>query len=429
MWSNQALISKLLIVTATFLSTVVAQFGLGGIPLQPASPPVLTANKTGPYNVGVRQDSYMSQSRNLTRYWWYPAQAVNDSTPFVSAGGIQGESVLNAPVDSSGGPYPLILFSPGLGAYADAYYFYVQNLASHGYVVVSLEHYDTKSALPTSDLPLRALAEVYQSEDQGSDAVEVTYTEWFRSTQFALTYRAQEIKAGLLTALLHISRSSSPFFGAVDITNIGMSGHSLGAFYTLLVGGGMPIFCDYNMTAAELDPDTYNITEISPCAFPARHNLSGPFELENATIKAIIPLAAPMFIQESQLARAASKMHVPMMVLTGDDLQEESTRTPQRTVYENSKGESYWVMVTNTSHYLVGDAYQLNPTFSLSLPAKDRAEFLGKAEVYMTYSAAFFDLYLKGNKSAKLTMKGGISSPYLAEFDYHTSKISKKVPQ
>src|SRR5947208_1314060 len=37
--------------------------------------------------------------------------------------------------------------------------------------------------------------------DDGSKAVELTYTEWLRSTQFAQTYLHQEIEAGLNTVL------------------------------------------------------------------------------------------------------------------------------------------------------------------------------------------------------------------------------------
>ncbi|KAE9365629.1 alpha/beta-hydrolase [Stipitochalara longipes BDJ] len=415
---NGNLLGKLFLATTALGSMVSAQFGLGGIFLPPASPPVPTANKTGIYSVGVKQASYMAQGLNLTYYWWYPAHPASNSTPYVATGGVYGQAVQDAPLDRSGAPYPLIIFSSGLAAYADAYYFYCQNLASHGYVVASLSHYDTKLAVPTSNATLRAIATYYQEQDDGSRAVELTYTEWFRNTQFAQTYRTQEIEAGLNTVLLAGANPLSPFFGAINLLNIGLSGHSLGAFYTLLVGGGFSIYCDYNLTATELNPNASLIIDISPCAFPARRTQLGPFANYDIRIKAIIPLAAPFFIPETvQIARAAAKVNTPMMIITGDDLELESTRLPQWTTFENAAGDAYWVMVANTSHYLVGDSYQFNPVFSLTLPDYDKADFVQKANVYMSYSSAFFDVYLKGNISAKTPLRTA-NSPFVADLAY-----------
>jgi predicted dienelactone hydrolase len=416
---HENLLGTVLLVITTSLALVSAQFGIGGITLPAAVPPIQTANKTGPYQVGVKQSTYISQGRNLTLYWWYPACTPCGSTPFVSTGGISGEAVQDAPLDRSGAPYPLIIFSSGLGAYSDGYYFYTQNLASHGYIVVSLSHYDTKLAVPTSNSTLREIAAEYQAEDNGSAAVELTYTEWFRTTQLAQIYRAQEIESGLNTVLLESLRPLSPFLASIDITNIGLSGHSLGAFYTLLVGGGFPIYCDYNLTATELNPNASLITQISPCAFPARQAQLSPFANHDLRFKAVVPLAAPFFIPENaQIARAAAKITTPMLIITGDDLKLESTRVPQYTTYTNAAGNKYWVMVANTSHYLVGDSYQLNPTFSLTLPDYDKANFVKKADVYMTYSAAFFDVYLKGDVAAKATLHT-VNSAFVADLEYH----------
>jgi predicted dienelactone hydrolase len=416
---HATLVEPLLIMATILVSAATASFGLGGIPLAPASPNIQTANSTGSYKIGIRQQTHVFEGRNLTFYWYYPATPASGSTPYVSTGGVVGQAVLDAPLDKSASPYPLIMFSPGLAAWADAYYFYSQNLASHGYIVVSMEHNDTKKAVPTGNSTLLALANTFQGKDEGDKAVETLYTEWFRSTQLGMTYRPQELKFGLDTVLNETQSSSSLFFDAVDTGNIGLSGHSLGAYYSLVVGGGVPIYCDYNMTAAQLDPDNPILANVSPCAFPTGKALSDPFEFKDIRFKAIIPLAAPFFIDESQLPRSAANISVPMMILTGDDLQLESTRRPQFTTFENATGPSYWVMVANTSHYLVGDNYQLNPTFSKRLSEPDRADFLKKAYVYMVYSAAFFDVYLKNDTSAMATLQKSVS-PFVADLQFHS---------
>ncbi|KAI0839703.1 alpha/beta-hydrolase [Hypoxylon sp. FL0890] len=388
-------------------------FGLGAHTLPPASN-VSTADPTGPYQVGVSFETYCFEGRGVTLNYWYPALPATSSSPYVSAGGIVGKAVQDAPVDTSDGPYPLIIFSPGLAAVDDAYYFYTQNLASNGYVVVSIQHLDARTANVTSKKFALALALIDAAAGNTIDAVIEEYTDFFRETQFALTYRPQEIEFALNQATQSAVHKSSPFYGIIDTSNIGMSGHSLGGFYTNIVGGGMPIYCDYLMTPIERNPDFPVLSEVSPCAFPARQNLSGPFALHDSRIKAIIPLAAPTFLSRSQLARSSAQVNIPMMTITGDNRTAETTSWVQREIYDNAAGPSYWVKIKDTNHYLVADSYGLNPVLSANMSPEDTANFLDKAAVYMTYSTAFFDYYVKGNKSAYATLHTA-SSPYVEE--------------
>ncbi|XXG97828.1 hypothetical protein Hte_004142 [Hypoxylon texense] len=388
-------------------------FGLGAITLPPAAN-VPTADPIGSYQVGVSFETYCFQGRGVTLNYWYPALPAADSTPYVSAGGIVGKAVKDAPVDPSGGPYPLILFSPGLAAVDDAYYFYTQNLASNGYVVASIQHLDARNANITDKEFALILAAIDAAAGNTIDAVIEEYTDFFRETQYALTYRPQEIEFALNQTINSTTNSSSPWYGIIDTDNIGMSGHSLGGFYTNIVGGGMPIYCDYLMTPAQLNPDYPVLSDVSPCAFPARRDMAGPFALHDPRIKAIVPLAAPTFLPRTQLARSAARVRVPTMAITGDNRTSETTAWVQRAVYEGAAGPSYWVQVRDTNHYLVADAYGLNPVLSASASAGDRADFFGKAAVYMTYSAAFFDYYVKGNETAYATLHT-MSSSFVKE--------------
>ncbi|KAH8655445.1 Alpha/Beta hydrolase protein [Xylariales sp. PMI_506] len=392
-------------------------FGLGGLIIPPANN-VATAAPTGPYKVGVSFGTYCFEGRSLTLSYWYPASPAAGAAPYVSAGGILGKAVKDAPVDTSGGPYPLIVFASGLGAWEDAYYFYVQNLASHGYFVVSAKHLDATNANITSNVIDLALAAVDAAAGDTNDAVLEEYTEWFRDTQFALTYRPQEIEFGLNQTIYQATvNQSSPFYGVVDTDNIGMSGHSLGGFYTNVIGGGLPLYCDYIMTPAQMDPTWPVVSDISPCAFPARQSLSGPFALHDPRIKAIAALAAPSFLTKTQIARSAAQIEVPMLVLTGDNTTAETTLWIQEDAYDNAAGPSHWVKVNDTTHYMVADAYGLNPFFQSMSSAQDVANFPEKAAVYMTYSSAFFDYYIKGNKTAYTTLTT-VSSSFVEELKF-----------
>ncbi|KAI8955836.1 alpha/beta-hydrolase [Xylaria longipes] len=390
-------------------------FGIGAHGLEPLGN-VATADPTGPYGVGVTFKTYCSDDRSLTVSIWYPAAPEDESSPYVSSGGIVGKAFEDAPLDSSGGPYPLILFSTGLGAVNDAYYFYLQNLASHGYIVTSAQHLDARLANTTTNVTLQLIAVADSLAGNTVDAVTTLYTDWFRETQFGFTYRPQEIEFNLNQTLDLADDSSSIFYGNIDTNNIGMTGHSLGGFFTNVVGGGAPIYCDYLMLPGEADPNNPLLAAVSPCAFEAVQELSRPLALQDSRIKAIIPLAAPSFITKSQIARSAAEIQIPVMVMTGDNFTSETTEWIQKAVYNEAQGPAYFVQIKGADHYFVSDAYGLNPNLPLK-GSEDSDNFLDKAAVYMTYSAAFFNRYLKGNTSAVDTLHKTYSS-YVKDLKY-----------
>ncbi|KAI1333019.1 Alpha/Beta hydrolase protein [Xylariaceae sp. FL0255] len=311
---------------------------------------VSTADATGSYWVGITIQTYCADNRNLTV----------SICPVVSSGGIVGKAYEDAPLDSSDGPYPLVLFSAGLGAVNDAYYFYLQNLASYGYIVTSAQHADAREAATTTNEALLVIAAAEALLADTNDA---------------------EIKFNLNQTILSNSNSSSKFYGAIGTENIGMTGHSLGGYYTNIIGGGAPIYCDFVFLPGEDDPNNPLLADVSPCAFPEHRDLSDPFGFQDTRIKAIIPLAAPSFITKDQISRSAAEIQIPVMVMTGDNFTSETTQWIQEAIFNNARGPSYYVEIV------------------LKGP-EDTEIFLDKAAVYMTYSAAFFDYYIKGNTSA-----------------------------
>lgn len=51
------------------------------------------------------------------------------------------------------------------------------------------------------------------------------------------------------------------------------------------------------------------------------------------------------------------------------------------------------------------------------IPAEDKKDFAEKAKVYMVYSGAFFDVYLKGKKDMQGILHGK-SSDFVARMEY-----------
>ncbi|GEE00757.1 hypothetical protein nbrc107696_22160 [Gordonia spumicola] len=286
-----------------------------------------------------------------------------------------------------------------MGAPGDGYYFYTQNLASHGYVAIGIDHLDSK---PTTTLgfwkrnnpvetTVRALGDL--SAMNPSDSVFAIMGDWFKKTQFGMTYRPAEITRGLDVTLARNHASGDRLQGMIDPERIGMSGHSLGAAYTLLYGG-QAMNCDYPMTAADRNLNGY-ITDIDPCAMPSRSRSTDPHLFRDKRIKAILPLASPIFINDRQIVRAAHDIDVPLMFLTGEDPYLESSRKQQWQTFEGASGPKYFVEITNTNHFMVTDMLTANPTAAAAMNLVGYTAFAPMANVYMRYSSAFFDRYLK----------------------------------
>lgn len=117
----------------------------------------------------------------------------------------------DAPLASSPEPLPLLFFSPGLGMARASYTSLCEELASHGYVVVAIDHpYAGATVLPGG----RALST--GDDPRGEEASGTRVDELARDARF------------LLDALLDPSGALARFAGRIDAGRVGMLGHSLG---------------------------------------------------------------------------------------------------------------------------------------------------------------------------------------------------------
>ena len=164
----------------------------------------------GPYGVGARvvrlvKDSVAAPGteRVLDTVVWYPSTAAGPLDSRYAA-------VTDAPLDPSGGPYPVLMFSHGSCGYATQSLFLTALVASYGYVVVSTPHPgNTLAEFPTCGT----------GPAQAASAQE----------------RPRDVIYALDQMLAANADPGSPFFGALDADRIGMAGHSFGGFTTYLV--------------------------------------------------------------------------------------------------------------------------------------------------------------------------------------------------
>ena len=140
---------------------------------------------TGPFGVGrmgfdwtdpSRKDPYDSKRpRELMVYLWYPtakspdakgqylpgaaqmdakpesrkimSDDFGDAWTAIVSGEISSHAIEHAPIANSRRPFPIVIFSHGIGDTGFAYTVLIEDLVSHGYVVASIEHTYTAGAV------------------------------------------------------------------------------------------------------------------------------------------------------------------------------------------------------------------------------------------------------------------------------------------
>ena len=137
-----------------------------------------------------------------------------------------GQALLDAPIDDSMGPYPLIVFSHGFSGSPEWRSTALEHYASHGFVV---------------------LAPTHANEQDWMEIVSATVGRPFDIVQ-TLDY-AEEITA-----------PGGDFAGQIDMDNVAVVGHSTGGYTALAAGGAqfdMEAFTERCAAVSEDDPNSF----------------------------------------------------------------------------------------------------------------------------------------------------------------------------
>jgi len=162
---------------------------------------------------------------------------------------------LNRPVDPSGGTYPIVTFAPGFSTAPTAYASTMRHLATHGYIAI-----------------------VTSSQSATFDPNRLQYVADVRGT---IDYLIAEN-----------ARAASPFFGRVDTTKVGASGHSLGGGISIVAAAEDPrILASATFAAASLRDAGPLGPAPPPYADVKVADLNIPVSLINGSLDGLIPVA------------------------------------------------------------------------------------------------------------------------------------------
>jgi predicted dienelactone hydrolase len=233
-----------------------------------------------------REPQRAKQPRSLVIQLWYPTAATGRPAAYLSpavarfiakSNGVAPALLQGVTLDATAdavplrrrGGWPVVLFSPGFGVERGLYTGLTEDLASHGYVVVAIDHPHDAAIV---EFP------------HGHVVIPGSQMDITR----ALTVRVADTRF-VLTKLARLARSGV-FAGRLDLGRIGMFGHSLGgaaAASTMLV--------DRRIRAgADLDGLLFGRVRTS--------GLSRPFLLMNAE---------PGFAREPNRAGFWKRLHGP----------------------------------------------------------------------------------------------------------------------
>jgi EmrB/QacA subfamily drug resistance transporter len=198
---------------------------------------------TGPYRIGTRSLELVDRSRrepgakgrqprSLVIQLWYPRAsgkgeaarymppkvaeytAASSGLPASAFSRLKLPAISNAaPLPRSGG-WPVVLFSTGYGLERQLYTGLVSDLASHGYIVVAIDHPHDANIVAFPDGHTISIGNVGPAPDAITKALTVRIAD----TRYVLDTLAR----------LNRQDGASPLSGMFDLDHVGMFGHSLG---------------------------------------------------------------------------------------------------------------------------------------------------------------------------------------------------------
>ncbi len=269
------------------------------------------------------------------------------------------------------GPFPLIIFSHGAAGNFDANITQAQHLASHGYVVVAPTHLDS------SNLKFR-----YYISRRGGRMSPGAALHRITCDADAALERPGDVKFAIDMALKWNS-GDADLKGRIQPNEIGVTGHSFGAYTTEVVCGAKPRL-------------NYLIAGSKPLPLKVPANLADP------RVKAGVALSpqgpGTVCFDEKSFA----SIDRPMLWITGTkDTQKkfDGTQMPATARQDGfalmPPGDKYLAWLINADH--MGFSYNPKQRFELiRSPARDDQQRIAKA-----MTVVFFDAYLKDSKDAR----------------------------
>lgn len=319
------------------------------------------------YNVGLKivdfeYEHLDGEIETVTTAIWYPTEESQQTFTYDAERSYESIVALNAPIAKKEAPYPLIIFAHG--AYGSGYNsaFFLEYLASHGYIAVAPDYVDTQPPDYTEQIAfsrirggnvgrsLQILRIVKQFvNDMGGDRdFFLEYLEKYRLNHTSF----------IIDEIIKMNKTrDSILYQTVKEDAIGISGHSEGGLTVL------------GKIEAHVNK-----------------------KFKDDRIKAALIFSAPAYPFE----KTAHAIDIPVMFMVGDNdaptLHPELTR---RTIYDEVRFPKFYLVLRDSNHFAFGNRGCGQTTLLYQC-----VENNPQSNAIARYGLAFFDKYLRGNLSA-----------------------------
>ncbi len=309
-----------------------------------------------PFHVGfLIVDIESDNGEDLTVAVWYPTQETPAEYQYQNPQKTVSMIAFEGEPDDEHGPYPLIVYSHGYGAGALTGIYLAEHLASHGFVVAAPDHTDEFTVMRIRGGEDRDMREYFKS------AVELGRSGKDFDRE-AYAYRPKDITL-VIDEMLQLNRTESLLQGLIDEEAIGGMGHSLGGYTMLMVGG--------------IDTENYD-----------------------PRITALLLLSGGVFMIEDE---EYTLITVPVMFMYGEkegsqgraDFVNDKAADTKR-AYVNCQPPKFLLVIKGGNHFSFGQT-----VFQDAWPGMGEKEGQKQADIICTYSLAFFERYVKGDRGAE----------------------------
>ena len=386
----------LLRITTLGVLFLTISFVFGAEQLYTVQPPVTPELAlAGTYDVGVKTitatdnkrlntDNFITSiSRSLVLEVWYPAQSPEDHLRHIRATykdvtrlqkpfELQGKAYRNAdPIDDINPP--LILLSHGFSGYRTQMFYLGEHLASHGYVVVGIDHTGSTNA------------EMTDEAKWASGGINAFYNR-ARDHQFVLNFLSKQDNS--------VFTSDSKFL--VDTDNAAIIGYSMGGFGAINTVGGCYTFSATNLKQI-------GVPSILASLLPLRLNscFAGEKELDPRwkAVQVFSPWGGELDVHD---AKSMEKITVPMFYVAGDQDNTSGFENGIKKLFnQTGSAVKYMMVYKNARHNIAGHpppGIAFNTDFELGhyFEPSWKIETLNRVNKHMTL--AFLDCHVKKDK-------------------------------
>lgn len=371
------------LVTSHVFSIILVPLWLVAVALPIVVPVAQLPRPTGPFPAGTaayqwddasRPEMYTADPddvRQIMVQFWYPADVSPDTltAPFFDrietagpviaqrlglpsfifnhAALIQTASVPDAPLATDPSAFPVLIFSPGYNSLRTQSTTLMEELASHGYIVLALDHTYTGVVTSFPDGRVELLNPDVLPER------EVIGEERYRRMSLAMG-DVWEQDIAFVLAQLEAGKLDSRFVGRLELDRIGLFGHS--------TGGGV-------------------VSRL--CATDTR-------------CKVGVGLDAWLGVTPDETIAAGAERPILFLMSERWPSPENNGRMQQ---YRSGSAQVTWLAINQTHHYDFTDLPFLTP-LSTTIGLSGDIDSYRVQEIVRTYTRAFFDLHLKGKSSS-----------------------------